>query len=241
MERNPPGKAYRKGLTLLEIADMFRNESAAKKWLAEYRWPDGKPMFSLRTGTVMEGSNLKYHAWAVGIYLFSTNLKGISSMKLHCELGISQKAAWFMLRRLRLAFEADAGPFARPVEINETYMGGKSRNMPKHKREEPTGRGATGNTALAGAKDRATNQVSAEVGQSAEKGTLQEFVTDRTDPEATVCAADASARDGLNRKHEGRQALRRRLRPRRGVDERRGVVLEHDEARVLRQVPQDEP
>ena len=60
-------------------------------------------MFSIKTGTVMEGSNMKYRIWAIGIYLFTTNIKGISSMKLHRELGISQKAAWFMLHRLRKA------------------------------------------------------------------------------------------------------------------------------------------
>ena len=85
----------------------------------------------------MEGSNLKYRAWAVGIYLFTTNIKGVSSMKLHRELGISQKAAWFMLHRLRLAFEAETGPFAGPVEVDETYMGGKRKNMPNRKRQDP--------------------------------------------------------------------------------------------------------
>ncbi len=126
MARKAPGKSHRKGLTLLQIADMFREEDVAKAWLAEQRWPDGpkcphcgtkdvqsnikhktmthrcrrcegKPMFSIKTGTVMEGSNLKYRVWAVGIYLFTTNIKGISSMKLHREVVISQKAAWFML------------------------------------------------------------------------------------------------------------------------------------------------
>ena len=61
---------------------------------------DGKLMFSIRTGTVMEGSNLEYRTWAVGIYLFTTNIKGVSSMRLHRELCINQKAAWFMLYRL---------------------------------------------------------------------------------------------------------------------------------------------
>ena len=146
-----PGKFYRKGLTLLEIADMFRDEKAAKEWIAEQRCPDGprcsgcgssnvqcgikhrtmthrcrdcdgKPMFSVRTGTVMERSKLKYRHWAIGIYLFATNIKGISSMKLHRELGIGQKAAWFMLHRLRKAYEFDVGPFARPVEVDETYI-----------------------------------------------------------------------------------------------------------------------
>ena len=155
-------------------------------------------MFSLKTGTVIEGSNLKYRAWAIVIYLFKTNLKGISSMKLHRELGISQKAAWFMLHRLRLAFEADASPF----EIDETYMGGKRNNMPKHVREELTGRTPTGKTAVVGAKDRATNRVAAEVVECTDKDTLQGFALERTDPEATVYTDDASTYEGLPRNHE---------------------------------------
>ena len=148
MAQKASGKSHRKGLTLLEVADMFKDEEAAKSWLTEQRWPDGprcpycdspnvqcgikhktmthrcrecedKPMFTLRTGTVMEESKLKYRIWAVGIYLFTTNIKGISSMKLHRELGIGQKAAWFMLHRLRKAFEVEVGPFSGTVEVDE--------------------------------------------------------------------------------------------------------------------------
>ena len=133
-----PGKAHRKGLALLQVADMFRDETAAKAWIAECRWPNGphcpdcgsfhvqsgikhrtmthrcrdcpeRPMFSLRKGTIMEGSKLPHRIWAIGIYLFATNLKGVSSMKLHRELGIGQKAAWFMLHRLRTTKETSAG------------------------------------------------------------------------------------------------------------------------------------
>lgn len=255
MARKAPGKSNRKGLTLLEVADMFRDGDAAKAWIAESRWPDGKakcphcgtenvqsnikhktmthrcrqcvgkPMFSLKTGSVMEGSNLKYRAWAVAIYLFTTNLKGISGMKLHRELGISQKAAWFMLHRLRLAFEADASPFEGPVEIDETYMGGKRKNMPKHVREELTGRGPVGKTAVVGAKDRATNRVAAEVVESTDKDALQEFVTENTDPDATVYTDDASAYEGLPRNRESvKHSVGEYVRGM-AVDERRGVVL----------------
>ncbi len=231
MARKAPGKSHRKGLTLLQIADMFREEDVAKAWLAEQRWPDGpkcphcgtkdvqsnikhktmthrcrrcegKPMFSIKTGTVMEGSNLKYRVWAVGIYLFTTNIKGISSMKLHREVGISQKAAWFMLHRLRKAFEAEAGPFAGPVEIDETYIGGKRKNMPNHIREELTGRGPVGKTAVVGAKDRDTNQVAAKVVTSTDKETLQGFVKDYADLQATVYTDDAAAYEGVDREHE---------------------------------------
>ena len=159
MAQNAPGKHHRNGMTLLEVADMFGDEEKAKAWIAEQRWPDdpycpycgsfnvqsnikhktmthrcrdceGKPMFSLKTGTVMEGSNLKYRAWAVGIYLFTTNIKGISSMKLHRELGIGQKAAWFMLHRLRKVFDAEVGPFAGAIEVDETFI--------KEKNKQPT-------------------------------------------------------------------------------------------------------
>ena len=62
-----------------------------------------KTMFTVRVGTVMENTRMPYRAWAVGIYLFTTNINGVSSMRLHRALDISQKAASFMLHRLQLA------------------------------------------------------------------------------------------------------------------------------------------
>ena len=231
MARKAPGKAHRKGLTFLQVADMFRDEETARDWIASQRWSDGphcprcgsfnvqsgiahktmthrcrdcktgksKTMFSIKTGTVMEGSNLKYRAWAVAIYLFTTNIKGVSSMKLHRELGISQKAAWFMLHRLRLAFEAETGPFAGPVEVDETYMGGKRRNMSNAKRKElaGTGRGAVGKTAIVGAKDRASNEVRAEVVDFVDGDTLQGFVREHAEPGATLYTDEAKAYKGM--------------------------------------------
>ena len=207
MTRKAPGKAHRKGLTLLQVADMFPDEDTAKAWLADLRWPDGpycphcgsvnvqsnikhktmthrcrdcpnKRMFSVKTGTVMEGSNLKYRVWAIGIYLFTTNIKGVSSMRLHRELGIGQKAAWFMLHRLRKAFEAEAGPFAGPVEVDETYMGGKCKNMSKAKRKTLTGRGAVGKTArrLSAPRIARRKAVTARVVEHTDKPTLRRFV-----------------------------------------------------------------
>ena len=210
---------------------MFRDENTARDWIASQRWPDGshcprcgsfnvqssikhrtmthrcrdcegKPMFSIKTGTVMEGSNLKYRAWAVGIYLFTTNIKGVSSMRLHRELGISQKAAWFMLHRLRLAFEAETGPFAGPVEVDETYMGGKRKNMPNRKRKTLEGRGAVGKTAIVGAKDRGTNEVKAEVVARTDKPTLQGFVGAAAAPDATIYTDEHGSYRGMPFTHE---------------------------------------
>ncbi|MCY4128048.1 MAG: IS1595 family transposase [Gammaproteobacteria bacterium] len=231
MSKNAPGKSHREGLTLLEIADMFRDEDSAREWLEELRWPDGpycphcgscnvqegikhktmthrcrdcegRPMFTLRMGTVMEGTKLKYRIWAIGIYLFTTNLKGISSMKLHRELGVGQKAAWFMLQRLRKAAETGPGSFSGPVESDETYFGGIRKNMSKAKRAKTNQRGTHGKTAVVGAKDRASNSVRAKVIPNTNLPTLQKFVSGHTEPGATIYTDEASTYKGFPYHHE---------------------------------------
>lgn len=231
MTYKAPGKAHRKGMTLLQVADKFQDEKKAYDWIEKTRWPNGpacprcgsvnvqtnikhktmthrcrdcqgKPMFSLRTGTVMEGTKMPYRVWAVGIYLFATNIKGISSMKLHRELGIGQKAAWFMLARLRKAYEVEVGPFAGPVEFDESYFGGKRRNMSEAKRAKLEGRGVSGKTAVVGAKDRNSNQVAAKVVRHTDKPTLQGFVLRHAEQGAVIYTDEARAYEGLPFAHK---------------------------------------
>ena len=154
-------------------------------------------MFTLRTGSVMEGSKIKYRAWAVGIYLFSVNIKGVSSMKLHRDLGIGQKEAWFMLHRLRLAFEEEPGQFAEPVEADETHMGGKRKNKSKEKRKELFGRGAVDMTPVAGVKDRETGKVRAKIVEGTDTKTLQGFVRETAAPGATLYTDEATVYRGM--------------------------------------------
>ena len=226
-----PGKAHRKGLTLLQLLELFSTEEAATDWFERKMWsaerccghcgsvatrevPNAKPMpywcsdcrsyFSVRTGTVLAHSKVPLRKWAVAIYLELTSLKSVSSMKLHRDIGVSQPAAWFMLHRIREAWgvRPDNTLFAGPVEVDETYMGGKRRNMPKAKREKLEGRGPVGKTAVVGAKDRTTKQVAAKVVTETDAKTLQKFVKDNADPKATVYTDDASAYDGLPFNHE---------------------------------------
>ena len=226
--RKAPGKFYRKGITLLEITRQFDTPEKGEAWFIEQRWPNGvachhcgslnvaavasrKPQpfrcrdcrkhFSVKTGTVLQSSNISLDKWAIAFYLYMTNLKGVSSMKLHRDLGITQKAAWHMAHRIRETLAVTGNRFAGPVEVDETYIGGKERNKHESKKIH-AGRGAVGKAAVVGMKDRETGQVATAAVESTDAPTLQGFVEDRTEATAQVYTDDASAYRGLNRPHE---------------------------------------
>ena len=227
MSQTAPGKHFRQGISLKALFKLFPDDDAAERWLVSLRWPSGicchhcgsenvqtdckhKTMsyrcrekacakrFSIRTGTVMQSSKLGFQTWAIAIYLMSTNLKGISSMKLHRELEITQKSAWFLAHRLRDTLLAkNPAMMAGPVEADETFVGGKAKNMHRSQRQQLTGRGAADKMAVAGIKDRQTKRVRATVVERVDAPTLQGFVTDNAAPGATVYTDDATAYAGL--------------------------------------------
>ena len=204
-----PGRADRNGISLIELMRMFPDDRAAEQWLIERRWPNRiacvscgsvnvqtgakhKTMpfrcrerqcakkFSVKTGTVMEASNMGYQTWVFAIYIVTTSLKGVSSMKLHRDLGIGQKAAWFLLHRLREAMETEDFLMCGPVEADETYVGGLEKNKHRDKRMKAAG-GPVGKAIVAGVKDRCSNMVSVRVVPDTKAATLTKLISDHAE------------------------------------------------------------
>ena len=230
-----PGKSHRSGISIFELTERFPNEAAAEAWFERNRWhgqrhcpkcgntdtketKNRQPMpywcgacrtyFSVRTGTPLQHSRVPLRKWVFAIYLYVTHLKGVSSLKLHRDLKVTQKTAWFMLHRLREAWgesgiDSMMGP-AGPVEVDETYIGGKRRNMSNRKRKElaGTGRGGAGKSTIVGVKDRASKHVRAKVVAGTDSETLTGFVVRTVGGKVTVYTDEAAAYNALPNPHE---------------------------------------
>ena len=218
-KQKAPGKWFRKGISFVEAVQMFPDDATAERWFATLRWPDGpvcphcrcshvqsacahpsmpyrcrscRKRFSVRTGSVMADTKLGYRTWALAIYLLCTGLKGISSMKLSRELGITQKSAWHLGHRLRAGFARPADLFAGPVEVDEVYIGGRERNKHASKKLN-AGRGTVGKQPVAGARNRASGHVAARPVADTSKQELQGFVKEQASPGAAVHTDTASS------------------------------------------------
>ena len=212
MAQKAPGKHFRKGLTLTQLYRQFLDDAAAEAWFVEQRWLHGiacprcgdtsirertthprmpfrcrgcKKFFSVKTGTMMEGSNIGYQGWLIALYSLTTNLKGTSSIKLHRDLGIIQKLACFLAHRIREAWVDNQAQFNGPVEVEETFIGGREANKHGNKKLK-AGRGTVGKTAAVGVRDRETGKVSAAVVSDTKTETLQGFVVNNAPPDAHV-------------------------------------------------------
>jgi transposase-like protein len=215
-------------ISTYKLFEMFPDQEAARVYLEGLLWVDGprcpvcglgeritsrkggvyrcnqcKEDFTVRTGTIFERSHVPLHKWVYAMYLLVTARKGISSMQLAKEIGVTQKTAWFVLHRLREACGTDIGKLAGIVEIDETYVGGKEAN--KHERDKlKLGRGAVGKAAVLAMRERGGRTIARHVA-SVDGRTIHAAVLDNVQVGSTVHTDEAAVYpgiDGLFYKHE---------------------------------------
>lgn len=162
--------------TLLDVITYFSNPEVAFQFMAAIRWPNGpvcpkcestdilflknrqlwkcrecKKQFSVKVGTIFEDSPIKLEKWLPAMWMLSNCKNGISSYELGRALGVTQKTAWFMLHRIRLAMQTESfQKMDSEVEVDETFIGGKARFMHKDKRRKAKNRGSVGKVAVMG-------------------------------------------------------------------------------------------
>jgi len=159
-----------------------------------------RKQFSIKAGTVFEDSPIGLDKWLPAVWMIAGAKNGISSWELHRALGVTQKTAWFMLHRIRLAMqdEKSGGKLGGEVEVDETFIGGKARNMHKAERERKIkGRGPDGKAIVAAVLERG-GKVRATVVENRRKPALQALVRDNVEAGTNLYSDALKSYDGLD-------------------------------------------
>lgn len=214
--------------TLLEAVAYFADSDVALRFVAALRWPEGptcpkcesksvaflatrklwkcrgcKKQFSVKVGTIFEDSPIPLSKWLPAMWLIVNCKNGISSYEVARGLKVTQKTAWFMLHRIRLAMQTKTfGKMGGEVEADETYIGGRARFMHEKKRRRViTGTGGMGKVAVSGLLERhgpdKHSTVRTEVVGNVRKGTLQERVRENVEPGSKLYTDELRSYTGL--------------------------------------------
>jgi transposase-like protein len=208
-------------ISTAQLFSLFPDEHSARMYLESHRWPNGvacpvcenrnritirkdgfyrcnecQEDFTVRTGTIFERSHVPLQKWLYAMYLLVTSRKGISSLQLSKEIGITQKSAWFVLHRIREACGKELGMLRGTVEVDETYVGGVEASKHEAKRQR-LGRGAVGKAAVLGMRERGGRTIAMPV-EDVNIATVHDAIHRHVEPRSTLNTDEHAAYTGLD-------------------------------------------
>lgn len=214
--------------TLLQAARYYADPTICFETVKKFRWPDGvvtcpkcqcqkvrfvstrriwfckecRKSFSLTSGTIFEQSHIALDKWLVAIWLLANCKNGVSSWEIARDLGVTQKTAWFMMHRIRLAMQYGSfeTKFTGTVEADETFIGGKARNMHKGKRKV-RGTGTVGKSVVMGLLDRHAGEVRIKHIKGTKKKQVQDEVREHVEPGSEVFTDSLASYTGLSKEY----------------------------------------